>query len=115
MGMTTFPMHRGIFWLVDDTLLAYPFDGSITQGIAKSGNTYNHRLLWEALHPCGKPWNYYPRGRVERSPKGIPIIYMSPHIGRAWLPDICRAFHLTVTPIVRLDTSSHYHCYLDDE
>lgn len=107
-------MQRGIFWLIDDTLLAYPFDGSISEGIAKSGNTYNHRRLWEALHPVNKPRNYYPRGRVERNSKGIPIIYMSPHIGREYLPEIYQAFSLHIAPIIRIDTSSHYYCFLDD-
>lgn len=33
---------RGVFWIVDDTILAFPFmnDGI---SVAKSGNTYNHK------------------------------------------------------------------------
>lgn len=39
---------NGIFWLIDDEnkLLSYPF-GSVNsyEGIAKSGDTYNHKRL----------------------------------------------------------------------
>lgn len=114
MNQTDFPMRRGVFWLIGDTLLAFPFDGSITKGIAKSGNTYNHRLLWEAVRPDKHPWNYYPRGRVEINPKGIPIIYMSPHISQEHLAEIRRIFGLHISPVIRIDTSLHYHCFLDD-
>ena len=44
--------QNGIFWLLDDEdkLLAYPF-GSVDSydGIAKSGNTYNHKRLWAEI------------------------------------------------------------------
>ena len=37
---------RGVFWLIDEELLAVPYDDSSSVGIAKSGNNYNHKLLW---------------------------------------------------------------------
>lgn len=43
---------RGAFWIVDGKLLAFPFDETETEGVAKSGNTFNHRLLWEYIKPC---------------------------------------------------------------
>ena len=38
-----------------------------SEGVAKSGNTYNHKKLWNEIKPrgCNKPYNYYPRGRVD--------------------------------------------------
>ncbi len=72
--------YRGVFWVVDGALLAYPFiDGVYGGGVARSGVTYNHKKLWEQLHGSrGKPYNYYPRGRVDADNKGQPVIYMSP-------------------------------------
>ena len=40
---------RGVFWVVDGELVAFPFDETATQGIAKSGKTYNHKLLWKYI------------------------------------------------------------------
>ena len=64
---------NGVFWLIDETLIAYPY-GSIDseEGVAKSGNTYNHKQLWKIIKSVGnnKPYNYYPRGRVVINSKG---------------------------------------------
>lgn len=38
-------MSRGVFWIVDDELLAFPFMEKFLEGVAKSGNTYNHKKL----------------------------------------------------------------------
>ena len=35
---------RSVFWVVEGKLLAFPFDETATVGIAKSGNTFNHKL-----------------------------------------------------------------------
>lgn len=108
-------MARGVFWVIDQRLYAFPFDGSYMHGIAKSGKTYNHEKLWEYVKPkgCNKSFNYYPRGRVDYTGKGKPIIYMSPHIDEAYVLEIVRVFGLVDDPIIRLDYSKHYHCYLD--
>ena len=108
---------RGVFWVVDDELLAFPFgDVDYDYGISKSGNTYNHKRLWDYIKPkkCNKPFDYYPRGRVEFSSKGEPIIYMNPNISEDLIPNIKVAFGLRSDPIVRLDYSDHYKCYLDN-
>ena len=108
-------MKRGVFWLIGEKLLCCPFDGSIPEGTAKSGNTYNHKKLWEHLHPCGRKvsFDYYPRGRVELTANGRALVYMSPHIGREHIPEIMKAFGLDSEPEVKYDHSKHYHCYLD--
>ena len=63
-----------MFWVVDGDLLAYPFvEGVYGGGAARSGATYNHQKLWEQLHGSrGKPYNHYPRGRVDADNRGCP-------------------------------------------
>ena len=108
-------MQKGVFWLIDGNIYCFPFDGSINDGVAKSGDTYHHKKLWKHLHLCrhNRDFDYYPRGRVEINKKGKVIIYMSPHIGNAYIPDICNGFGIEDDVIIRYDYSRHYHCYLD--
>ena len=110
-------MKRGVFWLINGKLFAFPFDGSHSEGVAKSGNTYNHKKLWDAIKPAGRnvPFDYYPRGRVEITNQNEPVIYMSPHISAEWLGQIMLAFEIAAIPVIRYDHSIHYHCYLDRE
>ncbi len=107
------PNKRGVFWIVEGKLFAYPFDENATEGIAKSGNTYNHKLLWEHIKPCNKPFDYYPRGRVDCTPKDEAIIYMSPHIEDKYINEIKAAFGIVSDPMIRYDHSEHYKCYID--
>lgn len=109
-------MSRGVFWIINDELLAFPFTDEYSEGIAKSGNTYNHKKLWNEIKPkgCNKPYNYYPRGRVEISNKGKPIIYMNPNVDDSFIPLIRTEFGLWESPTIRYDNSQHYKCYLDD-
>ena len=108
---------RGVFWLVDDQLLAFPFYEGADVGVAKSGTTFNHEKLWDSVKPRGvnKPFNYYPRGRVDFKSDGTPIIYMNPNIGEDWIPQIKTEFGLRKDPIIHYDYSEHYKCYLDEE
>ncbi len=110
-------MVRGVFWIINDKMLAFPFDEKYIEGISKSGKTYNHKKLWETIKSkrCNKPFDYYPRGRVDYTGKGKPIIYMSPHVDDSYIKDIVKAFGLTEKPIIKIDHSKHYHCYLDEE
>lgn len=109
-------MSRGVFWIIDGELLAFPFYEDSAVGIAKSGNTYNHKKLWSDIKPrgCNKPYNYYPRGRVDISNKGKAIIYMNPNISEDWISSIRSEFGITETPVIRYDNSQHYKCYLDE-
>lgn len=104
---------RGIFWVVEDELYAFPFSGSYSS-ISKSGLTFNHKRLWKELSISKKPYNYYPRGRVDFSNQGKPIIYMNPNIDVKFIPQIRQEFGLRETPVIRYDYSDHYKCYLDD-
>lgn len=106
---------KGVFWLVEGELFAFPFDENNTDGIAKSGDTYNHKLLWEKVRTSNKPFDYYPRGRVEIKNSGEAVIYMSPHIDLSYITEIKTAFNLTSEPVIKYDNSEHYKCYLDKE
>ena len=94
---------RGVFWVVDGELVAFPFDETATQGIAKSGKTYNHKLLWEYIKPRNKPFDYYPRGRVDYNAKGKAIIYMNPNISAEYIDKIKIAFGIDSEPVIRYD------------
>lgn len=109
-------LSRGVFWVIDDELLAFPFVEGDTIGVAKSGNTYNHKMLWDDIKPrgCNKPYNYYPRGRVELKNDGSAVIYMNPNIDESIISDIRREFGIKNTPKIVYDNSVHYRCYLDD-
>lgn len=108
-------MYKGVFWVTDDELLAFPFDGSCPEGASRSGDTYNHKKLWEHIRPKGssKSFDYYPRGRVELTNKGHAVIYMSPHIEEHFITAIKEAFELPDDVMIRYDHSRHYRCRLD--
>ncbi len=106
---------RGVFWLIDGELLVCLYDENATEGVSKSGDNYNHRLLWDYVKPrkCGKPFDYYPRGRVELSVKGKPIIYLNSNIGEAYIAEIMEKFGITEEPKIHYDGSDHYKSHLD--
>lgn len=108
---------KGVFWVIGGELLAFPFDGTYSEGIAKSGDTYNHKKLWKSVCPkgCNKPYNYYPRGRVEVTKHSKTVIYMSPCISLSFLSEIKETFNIADTPRIIFDHSEHYHCWLDSE
>lgn len=110
-------MCRGVFWVVDNELISFPFVENDTMGVAKSGATYNHKKLWQYIKPrgCNKPYNYYPRGRVDFTNKGKPVIYMNPNVDESFISEIKSKFGLRENPIIRMDNSEHYKCYLDDD
>lgn len=114
MGNNNKP-SRGVFWLIDGHILAVPYSDEFQYGVARSGNTYNHKLLWAYVKPpkCNKPFDYYPRGRVDFTAKGKPIIYMNANIDVRYVPQIMNEFGLEECPIIRIDGSDHYKCYLD--
>ena len=107
---------RGVFWLVEGELLAYPVEvGQYEE--ASTGLTYSHKRLWPLIRPKGegRDWNYWPRGRVDFTNKGKPVIYYNPNIDiEEWLPELKRVFGLRAEPRLHPDGSAHYRCYLDD-
>ena len=89
-------LYKGVFWITDlddiDSNENYCFKipsdrcgNVVSDGLdlnAKSGTTYNHEKLWRSLPrkiTQGKPFDYYPRGRVEIK-NGKATIYLNPDI-----------------------------------
>ena len=106
---------NGVFWVIDDKLYSFPFYNS-EEGIAKSGNNFNHKKLWPYINPgrSSIPYNYYPRGRVVISTSGKSTIYVNPNISNKFLSQIKIDFGLRDNPRWIIDNSGHYKCYLDD-
>lgn len=109
-------LSRGVFWVIDDELYAYPYAGADCMGVAKSGLTYNHEKLWKYVKPkgCNKPYNYYPRGRVDITNKGKAVIYLNPNIDEKFIKAIKLEFGIRDEPDIKYDFSKHYQCHLDD-
>ncbi len=109
--------NRGVFWIIDEEILAVPYFDTAAVGVAKSGDNYNHRLLWDYVKPkrCNKPFDYYPRGRVEVNNRGKTVVYMSPYIGEEYIPRIMECFGLTDVPRIHYDGSDYYKCYCGED
>ena len=108
---------RGVFWIIEGELRAYVFEKDAEYGVAKSGNNYNHKELWPHVRSrrCNKPFDYYPRGRVEYKSNGTPIIYLNPGIGDEYIGQIVEAFGLSEEPAPEIspDHKPHYMCEED--
>lgn len=129
-------LYRGIFWIpdIDDIYSSYlyfqiPCDENgdihnfeISPLMSSMGaDNYNHKKVWNSLPKRitnGKPFDYYPRGRVEIK-HGSAVVYYSPYIPqedlKGWLID---KFNLTASNGIKkirfiADNSNHYRCYLD--
>ncbi len=107
----------GVFWLIENEILAIPYVEGAEVGIAKSGKNYNHRLLWSYVKPkrCNKKFDYYPRGRVEIDSRDRAVIFMSPHIDLSYIPEIKNVFGITEIRKIHYDGSEHYKCHFDYE
>lgn len=72
-------MYKGLFWLADGELIAYKIpcnangwpDNPQLPYNSRKGDSFTHKATWaEAAREQpravrSKPWNYFPRGRVE--------------------------------------------------
>lgn len=110
---------NGIFWYLDDQekLLSYPFGSvSTSDGVAKSGDTYNHKRLWAELRPNKKSYNYYPRGRVDWDNQGRATIFLNPNVPETVINQIKLDFGIRSSDDCRIeyDYSNHYKCHLDN-
>ena len=126
-------LYRGIFWIKDidnpknDLMFKIPTDeygnyiGDYKEASfnSKSGTSLNHKRTWEKLHQ-NKPFDYYPRGRVEIS-NGVAKIFINPHLRDKNIINLIKSeYNLTkcngIKDIKILDDNSeHYKCYLDRE
>lgn len=116
-------MYKGIFWLITDRLgekqlicvkVSCDANGTPLDTVSfssKSGENFNHQAEWDKLSSKttnGKPYNYFPRGRVEIK-KGRITVYCHPDLTqyryRTWIAD---AFGIPAESRFVVDGSAHY-------
>lgn len=139
LNESTTDLAQGVFWIVDldniydNDKYCFPIcsdaDGNIINNNssyelnAKSGITYNHKLLWERLPKSltqGHLFDYYPRGRVQINNRKA-IIYLNPNINtdeiQKFIIDEFNLYKINgLKKVVFMsDGSEHYKCYLDEE
>lgn len=120
-------MRKGIFWCANfDTecpelitvSAACDKNGDSKEPVrfsSKTGNNFNHRPEWERLDrsiTAGRPFNYYPRGRVEIK-NGKATVFLNPVINKECVVRrIMDAFELMTGELncinIKSDGSSHY-------
>ncbi len=112
-------MYKGIFWLIGGELLNVKVtcneSGSAIQKVqysSKSGENFNHKAEWEQIpHKItkSKPYNYYPRGRVEIK-NGKATVYLNPALNIDEITEIIKAeFGLSdIKTVFKSDGSEHY-------
>ena len=129
-------LYKGVFWITDlddidrneNYCFKIPsdrFGNVVSDGLdlnAKSGTTYNHEKLWRSLPrkiTQGKPFDYFPRGRIEIK-NGKATIYLNPLINTEEIQRfLIDKFNLTEAngidkTVFSSDWSEHYKCFLDN-
>jgi len=122
-------MKKGLFWKIpndngEQKLLTYAAvcdsNGVIEKGQpaynSKKGDSFSHERTWPLVAEGlpqrirSKPWNFYPRGRVEMS-NGKATVYHNPLLAE-WVgleAAVVREFELDSFPVrVVPDYSNHY-------
>ncbi len=129
-------MKKGIFWCTDRSADPPAFiivsaecdaeGNDLSEDIcfsSKSGVNFNHRAEWTRLDrkiTGGRPFNYYPRGRVEIR-KGKATIYLNPVLSEErTVSEVKRLFDLKEGPglqAIRVvsDGSGHYQYEQENE
>lgn len=123
-------MKKGIFWCRDfqterPALITVSArcgaDGVCAEAAAfssKSGENFNHKAEWARLDrrvTQGRPYNYYPRGRVEIK-NGRATVFLHPELCTERIVEmIAEAFELRPGDGLRsircvADGSAHYRC-----
>ena len=128
-------LYRGIFWIKDiNSFTSVVIKAECNSNgffvtvpnfelLAKSGAEFNHQAAWSKLpkrETENKPYNYYPRGRVEIR-NGKAVIYANGNItDEKLLKCAINEFNFTKENCIekveiKADISNHYLCYLDSE
>ena len=114
---------KGLFWWTGETLICVQIScgeaGNMPGDTGPLAGWNNHRRAWEKLPRAvtqGKPFDYYPRGRVELR-RGRAWLFLSPHLCREDVVlQVRGAFGLGQMPVMlKADGSWHYRCYLDEQ
>ena len=113
-------LYKGIFWYINDHLLCRKVRcdsaGNPLESVdftSKSGDNFNHKAEWQNMSKKitgGKPYNYYPRGRVEIK-RNKATVYLNPVLNQEEIiAKILLEFDLgNLTDItVKSDGSEHY-------
>lgn len=102
-------INKGVFWITEDCAEEYFFripcdlSGNVVGETeyplcSKDGTNYNHKALWAVLPKSltrGKPFDYFPRGRVEiRGSKAF--VYLNPDVNTEEIQELIKGrFGLT--------------------
>ena len=120
-------LYSGIFWIKDmdnptnELFFMVPtteYGNSSTIFNSRNGSTYNHKATWATLHQS-KPFDYYPRGRVDIQ-NGVARIFINPNLNTEEIINLIKSeFNLTTGNGIKkvkvlVDNSEHYRCHLDD-
>ncbi len=137
MFMTDKRLYKGVFWIKDKESIG---ESSVSvkalcdingifidlssinpDTLSKNETNFKHQKVWQTLDKCitgNKPYNYYPRGRVEIK-SGKAVIYANVSIATEGLKNwVISAFNLTESNgiksvILKADGSNHYKSYAE--
>lgn len=119
MTKATEPSH-GIFWVLAETETELTAQNifCVAEAYSENGDKtiFNHKRVWQTVErkvTNGKPYNYYPRGRVEIK-NGKATVWLNGNILHL-SDEIIKIFALSTLSQVRIkeDGSEHYKCHFD--
>ena len=126
-------LYKGIFWIKDiENVNAVVVKSRCNHNgefiellkpefLSKSGFEFNHKAVWNELPKTdteNKPYNYFPRGRVQIR-NGSAVIYANANIANDRIKEwVIKEFNLLksngISNVkIKADMSNHYLCYLD--
>ena len=121
-------MKKGLFWVIGDdydrAILTYAIEcdkngqriGEVPVYNSKKGDSFSHRQSWAEAAIAqpnrikNKPWDYFPRGRVEIK-DGKATIYFNPILSEwnGFEASVAIEFELADFPLIMIpDYSTHY-------
>ena len=115
-------MQKGIFWYLSKRKFIVVFVTCNENGKAekqavfssKSGDNFNHKAEWAKLSKRitkGRPYNYYPRGRVEIYGKSIKIFLNTDINRKEIIEEIIKRFDLSETKKeIKIINDGSSHC-----
>lgn len=114
-------LRKGIFWYINKSIVSVGVScdtngqvEEICEYSSKSGENFNHKAEWDKMSKTvteNKPYNYYPRGRVEIK-NGNATVWLNPSLDREEIIEkIKKEFGLDtdkIRVIIKPDNSLHY-------